>query len=174
MLVTVGENISDHRYYQFVDRGREPWTCCAAMQLSLAGVREFMAVCDTGISIGDGDSAARSSRHSHPFCGLDTESLYGGHGIHGSAISALIPFHTLLAVRSLRCGTGSPFLPQGDLALGSDFDWQSGKRSCAQVRARIMRVVILGGTRFIGRRVDGNVGGSKGEEVTLFIRGANG
>lgn len=123
MLVTVGENISDHRYYRsLIEAGAVDLLRCDATVIG--GVREFMAVCDLASA-----SGMEIAPHVHPgihiHFAVSIPNLYTGGMEYMDPQSGLDPFHTLLA-SELEVRDGVAFLPRRP-GLGLDFDWQAVK-----------------------------------------------
>jgi L-alanine-DL-glutamate epimerase-like enolase superfamily enzyme len=125
MLVSVGENLSDHRSYrsllsaQAVDVIR----CDATV---VGGVREFMAVSALASASGM-EVAPHVHPHIHIHFAVSMPNLYAG-GLEYMAPSlGLDPIHTLLSSQ-LELRDGFALLPNRP-GLGLDFNWQAVKES---------------------------------------------
>jgi L-alanine-DL-glutamate epimerase-like enolase superfamily enzyme len=123
MLVTVGENLSDHRYYRslIVSGAVDLLRCDATV---VGGVREFMAVCNLASAWG-----MEIAPHVHPgvhiHFAVSIPNLYTGGIEYMDPESGLDPFDVLLD-SELKVRDGVAYLPKRP-GLGINFDWEAVK-----------------------------------------------
>ena len=86
MLVTVGENLSDHRYYRpLIESGAVDLLRCDATVVAVFGSSwRFVP----RLGMGHGDRATRSPWRTHSFRGLDTKPVLRRPRIHGPGFGA--------------------------------------------------------------------------------------
>jgi D-arabinonate dehydratase len=120
MLISVGENLSDHRVVSgLLDGSVDVLRCDATV---VGGVREFMAVAALASSRGL-EIAPHVHPHVHIHFGVSMSNLYSGGLEYMAPDTGLDPIHMLLRCQ-LDVDDGRAYLPNRP-GLGIEFDWQA-------------------------------------------------